>query len=261
MTIMTSGGGDNMMFTARIGVGIGADGAEAEVGSAPVSVNGEDLSGVIIVTSKGASAAGHLAFEGGTQPKGLTGIRVSANPIDSEGPMGAFGGAGSVKEDGSFELRGLSGTRLLRAANLPSGWILKSVKVNGADVTDTGMEFKAAEAVAGVEILLTSKLTEVNGSVKGAGSQPAKDYTLVVFSDEPHRWSAPGSRYIASTRPDQDGRFQIKNLPAGGYYAIAVDYLAQGEWNDPDVLERLKPKATKFSLDDGETRTLDLKIQ
>ena len=43
----------------------------------------------------------------------------------------------------------------------------------------------------------------------------------------------------------------MKNLPAGGYYAIAVEYLAQGEWGDPDVLERLKGNATKFTLAKG----------
>jgi protocatechuate 3,4-dioxygenase beta subunit len=259
MTFVTSGGGDNMVFTARIGGGV--DGAEAEVGTLPVTVNGEDLSGVIILTSKGASASGHLTFEGGAKPDAVTNIRVAANSIDNDGPGGTFGGTGNVKADGSFELRGLSGIRLLRPGNLPSGWILKSVKANGTDVTDTGMEFKGAEAVTGVEIVLTSKLTEINGDVKGPGSQPAKDYTLVAFSDEPQRWTVPNSRYIAATRPDQDGRFQIRNLPAGGYYAIAVDYLAQGEWNDPEVLDRLKSKATKFSLDEGEKKTLDLKIQ
>jgi hypothetical protein len=133
--------------------------------------------------------------------------------------------------------------------------------VNGADITDTGMEFKAGETVAGVEVILTSKLTQVAGTVTGAGSQPAKDYTLVVFADDPQRWTLPNSRYIVGTRPDQDGRFQVKNLPAGGYYAIAVEYLAQGEWNDPDVLDRLKGNATKFTLADGETKTLDLKIK
>ena len=40
-----------------------------------------------------------------------------------------------------------------------------------------------------------------------------------------------------------------------------VDYLAQGEWNDPDVLERLRPNATKFTLGDGESKVLDLKLR
>ena len=259
MTFATSGGADNMVFTARIG----GEGSDAEGGSVAVSVNGEDISNVIIVTSKGATATGHLTFEGGSKPDTLTNIRVSATGADNDGPMMGMGGGGSgtVKADGTFELRGLSGTRILRAINLPQGWILKSVRLNGADVTDGGIEFKPGEALTGVDVVLTSKRTEVNGVVKGAGSQPVKDYTLVVFSDEPQRWSAVNSRYIASTRPDQEGRYQVRNLPPGGYYAVAVDYLAQGEWNDPDVLERLKPKATKFSLDEGETKTLDLKMQ
>jgi protocatechuate 3,4-dioxygenase beta subunit len=258
MQIMTSGGGDNMVFTAR--VGIGADGNEAETGSLPVTVNGEDLSGVVIVTSKGATASGHLTFEGGAKPTTLTNIRVTASPVDMDGPMIAFAGPGSVKADGTFELKGLSGTRIVRVASLPPGWMLKSVRVNGNDITDTGIDFKAGEALTGVDVVVTSKLTEVNGTVK-AGSQQAKDYTLVVFSDESQKWSLPNSRFVAATRPDQEGRFQIKNLPAGGYLAIAVDYLAQGEWNDPDVLERLKPKATGFSIDEGETKTLSLTLR
>jgi protocatechuate 3,4-dioxygenase beta subunit len=260
LTVVTSTGpgGDNMTFSARIGAGEGPD---SEIGSMPVSVNGDDLSGVILVTSKGATATGHLTFEGGTKPSALTSIRVSAMAADAEGPVMPFGGSGSVKADGTFELRGLSGTRLVRAINLPAGWMLKEVRVNSVDATDTGMEFKAGESVASVEIVLTSKLTQITGTVTGAGSQPAKDYTLVVFSDDPQRWTLVNSRFVAGTRPDQDGRFQVKNLPAGGYYAIAVEYLAQGEWNDPDVLERLKANATKFSLAEGDTKTLDLKIK
>ena len=258
LQIMTSGNGDNMMFTAR--VGIGADGGDAESGSLPVTVAGDDLSNVVIVTSKGATASGHLTFEGGAKPTTLTNIRVTASPVEMDGPMMGLAGPGSVKADGTFELRGLSGTRIVRAAGLPPGWMLKSVRVNGNDVTDSGIDFKAGEAVTGVDVVLTSKLTEVNGTVK-AGSETAKDYTLVVFADDSQKWSLPNSRYVTGTRPDQEGRFQVKNLPAGGYLAIAVDYLAQGEWNDPEVLERLKSKATSFSLDEGQTKTLALSLR
>jgi hypothetical protein len=61
-------------------------------------------------------------------------------------------------------------------------------------------------------------------------------------------------------RPDQDGRFKVRSLPPGSYYAIAVDYAEPGESNDPDFLERVRSKATSFSLNDGEAKTLDLKI-
>ncbi len=262
LQIAMSGGGDNMTFTARIGGGA-EGGSDSEVGSLPISVSGEDLSNVVLVTSKGASAAGRLTFEGGAAPNNLTNIRVMPVPADGDGaPMLTMGGgANSVKADGTFDVRGLSGTRLLRLMNVPAGWMVKSVRVNGTDITDTGMEFKPGEAVTGVEIALTSKLSQVSGTVTGSGSEPVKDYTLVIFSDDPQRWTLPNTRYVAGRRPDQNGRFEVKSLPPGGYYAAAVEYLPDGEWNDPEVLERLKVNAKKFTLDEGESKTLELKIQ
>jgi hypothetical protein len=71
----------------------------------------------------------------------------------------------------------------------------------------------------------------------------------------------PLTRYVAGARPNLEGRFQFQDLPAGGYYAIAIEYIAQGEWADPEVLERLKARATKFSLDEAESRTLELTLR
>jgi hypothetical protein len=82
----------------------------------------------------------------------------------------------------------------------------------------------------------------------------------VIFSETPEHWRLPMTRWVTGTRPDQDGRFKVQNLPAGNYYAIAVDYVPQGEWGDPELLDRLKSKATRFSLDEGPTQTLDLKM-
>ncbi len=258
--VMTTGAGDNMTVNMRFG---GPDGGDAEVGSLPITVGGEDLAGVVILTSKGATVSGRLSFDGGTKPTNLAAIRITSSPADGDfpGPFSMGGGSGSVKADGTFELKGLTGPRVIRAVALPSGWMLKSVNVNGADVTDTGVELKPGEAVNGVEVVLTSKVTDVSGTVKGTNGQPVRDYTVVVFSDEPQRWAMPLSRHVAGARPNLEGRFQFKSLPAGSYYAIAIEYIAQGEWGDPEVLERLKARATKFSLDEGESKTLDLTLR
>ena len=72
----------------------------------------------------------------------MTGVRITAAPADMDSPLLGGGGAGQAKEDGSFQLKGLSGRRLLRAGNLPPGWTLKAVRLNGEDVTDSGVEFK-----------------------------------------------------------------------------------------------------------------------
>ena len=258
--IFTSGGeGGNMTFTMmRSEIVGGAAGGGQESGSIPLSVSGDDMSNVMIVTTKGATATGRVVYEGGTKPT-TNSIRISAAATDQDSAMTLISGSSSVTPEGTFEIKGLSGPRVFRVSNIPSGWVLKSVKVNGTDITDNGIEIKSAEAISGVEVILTSKITEVKGSVK-AGNDLALDYTVIIFSDEPEKWRAPTSRHIATGRPNQQGQFQVKNLPAGSYYAIALVYIPQGEWNDPEILERLKTKATTFSVTEGEVKTLDLKL-
>ena len=258
-TVFTTneGGQTRTVFTM---IGERGPGGEAEVGSTPVTVAGEDLSHVVLVTMKGGRAQGQITFEGAGKPENVANMRIMASPFDSDGPAMLGPGSGAVKADGSFELTGLAGGRIIRVANVPAGWTLKAVRMNGQDITDTGAEFKAGETVSGLDIVLTNKLTQVTGTVTDNGNQPVKDYTVVVFSDDPQRWTAPQTRWVAGVRPDQEGRYQLRNLPAGSYYIVAVEYIEQGTWGDPQTLERLKASATTLSIDEGEKKTMDLKI-
>jgi hypothetical protein len=248
------GAATRMVMTASI-----AGGGNSEFGALPVTVGGEDLANVTIVTTKGGTATGRLVFEGGVTPAAARDIRITAAATDMDMPF-LGGGASPVSEDGTFELKGLVGTRLIRVANLPNGWMLKSVRLHGSDITDRGADFKSGEAMSGLEVLVTSRTTEINGRVTGPGGKTLKDYTVVVFGDDPELWTMPMSRWVAGTRPDQDGRFKVQHLPPGSYYAVAVDYVEQGAWGDPDLLERLKGAARRFTLEEGSIETLDLKI-
>ncbi|MDQ3417898.1 MAG: carboxypeptidase-like regulatory domain-containing protein [Acidobacteriota bacterium] len=256
----SSSDGNSMSFTMIRSSGPGGGGESSqESGSVPLTVSGDDMSNVIIVTTKGASATGRVVYDGGSKPT-TNSIRISAAATDDTGPMTLVSGSSSITPEGTFEIKGLSGQRVFRVNNIPTGWVLKAVKVNGTDITDNGLEFKSAEAVTGVEVILTTKVTEVKGAVK-VGNDPAMDYTVVIFSDEPEKWRVPTSRHIATGRPNQQGQFLVKNLPAGSYYAVALEYIPQGEWNDPEILDRLTSKATTFSIGEGEVKTLDLKLE
>ena len=61
-------------------------------------------------------------------------------------------------------------------------------------------------------------------------------------------------------RPDQQGRFSTKGLPAGHYLAIAVDVVEEGQSSDPEFLEQIRSDATPFDLGDGERKALALKL-
>jgi hypothetical protein len=259
----STAGGNMMTFAFATSADSSAPGGSAppqrEFGMAAVSVNGEDIGGLVITGSRGAKASGTIAFLGGTRPDGITTARVTAPATDVDNnPMPTFGGS-QVKETGAFEIDSLVGGHIFRVANLPRGWVLKRVTFNGEDITDRGMDFKAGQDVEGIEIEVTNRTSAIAGTVSGPGG-PVKDYTVVVFPEDEQRWTLPQNRWMASARPDQEGQFRFGNLPPGQYYAIAVEYVAQGEWQDPAWLARAAKSAMKFSVDEGGSKTLQLKL-
>jgi len=53
-----------------------------------------------------------------------------------------------------------------------------------------------------------------------------------------------------STRPDALGAFEIRNVVPGTYLAAALEYVRDGEWTDPEFLEKLRADATRVQVDD-----------
>jgi hypothetical protein len=225
--------------------------------AANVTVAGEDINGLRLAGVKPSTMRGRILL-----PQAAAGsIRPATLQVSASGAQPTpFGGAGvgRVNDDLTFEMKVQPGRQLIRVA-LVQGATLKAVRVNGADVTDSGIEFRPNEDVSDVEIELTTDQSEVSGIVLDARGQPTKDYSVVVFAKDPQRWTI-ASRYFGGGRPDQDGRFKVRNLPAGQYYAIALDYLEPGAGTDPEFLERVRGRATEFSLTDGQVRTLDLRL-
>jgi hypothetical protein len=82
----------------------------------------------------------------------------------------------------------------------------------------------------------------------------------VLFPEDAAQWVFP-SRRVRMVRVDQNGVFRARSLPPGErYLAVAVDYLEQGEFQDPAFLERMRGRATAFSLTEGENKNVDLTL-
>ena len=148
---------------------------------------------------------------------------------------------------------------MIRVQGVPAGWALKSITIDGADITDAAYNFKPGNNVTGLVVTLTDRVTEVTGAVRDGRGQPVTDYVLVAFSEDTKLWG-PQSRHVQTTRPNQNGTFSIKGLPPGRYLAAVVPALENGLQNDPAVLEQLRPRARGFSLSDGQMLNLNLEM-
>ena len=125
-----------------------------------------------------------------------------------------FGGLDRVNDDWTFELRAGGNSALIRTERMPAGYSLKGVFWRGEDVTDSGIALKGSEAITGVEVVVTARTSNVAGAVNGADGKPTADYVVVIFAEDSEQWGFQ-SRQIAIARPDQQGGFVVKGLPAG----------------------------------------------
>ena len=161
--------------------------------------------------------------------------------------------------DGTFTLTSLFGPSLIRVGGLSQGWMLEAILVAGSDVTDTPFDFRPNEEI-NAEIVLADRITQVSGTVSDRDGAPSNDFTVVVFPEDETKW-APPSRYVKSARPDQQGLIKILGLPPDDrYLAVAIDYVEEGGAVDPDFLDRIKNRATRFRLGEGASATVDLTV-
>jgi len=129
-----------------------------EIGHTMVTVTGEDLNDVLLITGKPAVARGRVISDDGMAlPMRPHEILLSLAPVVYE-PVGWRGGGGGprVAPDHTFEYTGLSGRQTLRFNSRIPGWSLKAVLWKNQDVTDTGMDFPVnGGVVEGIQIVVT----------------------------------------------------------------------------------------------------------
>ena len=68
----------------------------------------------------------------------------------------------------------------------------------------------------------------------------------------------PSSRRIVAVRPGPDGRYTIRNLPAGEYFVVATDDIDDNQWFEVSTLRQLAARAAKISLADYERKTFNV---
>ena len=225
----------------------------------PITIGNDDLDNVLVTTALGGVARGVVTSDDGSpltfRPEQL---QVMANQTE---PTMMMGGMPQMKvlPDYSFEISGLSDRRVIRAGG-PVGWTLKSVFLEGTDVTDQGVEFEPGRTVEGLQVVMTQKITSLSGLVTDDRNRPVLDATVIMFSANKDDWKY-ASRYMRTARPDTEGRYKFEYMPPReDYLLIAVQNLESGQASDPEFLTRAREEAKPLTLNEGETKAVDIRL-
>jgi len=235
-------------------------GADQQITAMPLTVAGEDVSGLRLQTTGGFRAAGQIVFDpaqppAGVSPSGLTLMATPASPYAISGMMSRA----TIKDDWTFEIKGVLGQRLFRfAQGLPTGWMIQSVFHGQEDITDKPLD--VTEDLDRVLITVTSRAARVTGTAVDDRDRPVSGSTVVIFPDDAAVGPPALSRYLRAVRPGDDGKFKAENLPAATYLVVALESLEPGDENDPELREQLRSAATRITLGWGDAKDLPLKV-
>lgn len=235
--------------------------------TADVAVDGETVSGVRLDLAPGLTIAGRIVVDApAALVPDLSAARIMLKPSGGGMVVMSLGGSASdgsdpvVHVDGRFTIPNVVPGRYRLTAQIggPGGWTLKSATAGGRDIFDFPLEIGPNDRIGDAVLTFSNRTQEVSGTLQDASGRPAPDYTVIVFPAENRLWDSP--LRIATARPSTDGRFQLRNLPAGDYRIAALVDIAPGEANDPALLEQLVPASVVFTLREGERKVQDIRI-
>lgn len=233
----------------------------SESAAATISVTGADIEGVSLVAGSGGSIAGRVVTDTGALPSfPLARLTVSARPVDPDTTYQRFSeDNGRVKEDWTFELTDVAGAQKLSVGPLPTGWAVKSIDHAGRDLADAPIEVRHGQRLDGVTVVVSNRLPTVAGALVDRNGQPAEG-TVILFTEDESRWGET-SRLVRTARPDAAGGFEMRLVPPGDYLIAGVEYVRNGDWEDPEYLQRLRDGATKLTLADGAAKSVTVVLK
>jgi hypothetical protein len=229
------------------------------------------MEGYLTVDIKGASPAtvriearprstlrGRIVFDGEAPYPSVSDVQLDVLPMDFvSSPVEALVRIPRWSDDNSFTLGNLVGRSVIRAQVRPGSWIVSRVMLDHQDITDVPLDFGHGD-ISNVEIVLRRTGASVSGTVSDRG-QPAEEYTVVVFSEDPLKWTWP-SRFVMLGWRNQHGGYRVTGLSPGAYRAIALSQVPGRMWTSPEFLREAFASASPFRVLEGEGLTLPLRL-
>jgi Carboxypeptidase regulatory-like domain len=251
-------------------------------GTARVSLAPSTVENVTIVVGRGATASGRIVFGGTTPLPPIPKSPIHVPFYNQDGP-GCRSGQPQIASDWTFKIEGLTGTCSGPQMTTFGRWTLKAVMHGGENLLEKQVTFEPGQVLRDVQLIFTDKQTELTFQVSDERGELTREYVALVFSTDKARWTE-GQRYVRTyaavpsdvlasrmassatnggSRPaaalEQMRREQIVGLPAGEYYAVAIDDIEMESSRDPRVLEQLVSSATRVTVSEDSSSTVTLR--
>ncbi len=227
---------------------------------AELSVNGADISNVVLAPPRPVSISGRVIVDAAatTTPR-TDNLRITA--VSLEPTLGFRGPVNSepLRDATTFTLSSPTGRVRLMAQGLPGGWAISRATAGGVDVTD---ELVVAADVPDVTIEITNRVPGLTGAVSNTRGELVPDAIVLIFPQDTQGWGTLAPGRGAMLRADDKGEFRLRMMRPGSYFVAAVTSVSVevDNWTDAAYLETLVSRATRVTLEGGDQRRVDLRL-
>jgi hypothetical protein len=194
--------------------------SDLQVNPVEFEVVDQDIAGLTVRTSRGASVSGAVVLEGTndkTVQSKLAQVRILAL-VRGEGTSSGFAQSSTISPDGSFRVGGLQpGTAQLQLTaqdrRLLTGLVISRIEREGV-VLPRGIEIKSGEQILGVKVVVIYGSGIVRGTIKIENGPLPTGARVMARLAKPE---TPGVMVGRSQEADARGRFALEGVPAGTY--------------------------------------------
>jgi hypothetical protein len=245
--------------------------AQTQYAVTEFSVAGENIDGIVLSLQEGSTFSGTLTGDGLTAAPAWMGASVVVESITLRQPSVLAGGLtvgvprreASADDEGRFSVNGLEPSEYQIRVTLPPalvsrGWHVESIRKAGSDLRDAPLTFGQG-SLEGVEIRVTTTVTELSGRLVNASGTPAGDYFVVAFPADRTLWHSASPR-VRMLRPAVDGTFSTQDLPPGTYRLAVLTDVEEYEPRQREFLNSIYDGAVEISIARGRVTRQELRV-
>jgi large repetitive protein len=219
-------------------------------GRVAVAISKTDVEDEVLRLGPPPLLTGQITVEGGDAQARPVYPDVALVPADFFAGMNA-----EIDRDGKLTLAGFAPAKYsMRVYNLPAGMYLKSIRLDGRDVTYETLDLTSG-AAGRLEVVISAQAPDVSGTVRNKDGQPVPDALVTL------RMKNSSAGFSRSVTADESGAFRMAGLAPGEYSVIGWEQIPpDGIVQAPEFVARFSGDAAAVKLEEGSHASVDVTV-
>jgi hypothetical protein len=182
--------------------------------------------------------------------------RVSGMTASVPPDLSGADGLGWLNKDGAFEMKNVPAETfwlgIATHGNTLRNCFVKSVKLGGRDVTDSGF---FAGPDTNLDVVFSANAVTIEGTVGNDQGQAAAHVSVVAVPSQGRRMRLD---LYGRGRADATGRFLLRGLSPGEYLVVAFEGFDE-DFRQAEVMKKYEGKGEIVTVEEGEKKSVTLK--